>query len=391
MASVRPTSAGKFELTIRNKLLPKPVYLTFDSEAEAKTYGEQCDSMLRAGVVPKGLVADEVKPATRLSIVLQAHLNSGDVAPSEEYLVTKLRDELGGLRITELTYTWAQGWVQGMKLGKTTNYTPGTIRKRIGALTRALDTYARNHPDLQLVNPLHLLPRGAATYNTREREAAEKLGLEAKVDLERDRRLKPGELERIIAALGGHKRPDRERALDLPHADAVRMLFLMVLYTGTRLRETYTLGVDQVDMRGRVLRVKAGKQHYGRVAWREVPMRRELHAALTHYLGLREYAPGARLFPWWDGQASTLDTITNRLSQQFGRLFAYAECPGLTEHDLRHEATCQWYELRDAAGGWMFREQEIHRIMGWKPGSKMPTRYASFRAESLAERLWVGG
>ena len=49
----------------------------------------------------------------------------------------------------------------------------------------------------------------------------------------------------------------------------------------------------------------------------------------------------------------------------------------------------RWFELRDQAGGWMFRGEEINRIMGWAPGSAMAQRYASFRAEDLARRMWA--
>lgn len=80
--------------------------------------------------------------------------------------------------------------------------------------------------------------------------------------------------------------------------------------------------------------------------------------------------------------------MTNRLSLRFSQVFAYAGCEGLTEHDLRHEATCRWYELRDESGGWMYRGEEIKKIMGWSANSNMPARHASFRAEDLAERLW---
>ncbi len=37
----------------------------------------------------------------------------------------------------------------------------------------------------------------------------------------------------------------------------------------------------------------------------------------------------------------------------------------------------------------MFRDAEINEIMGWAPGSKMTARYASFRGEDLAARLWA--
>lgn len=56
---------------------------------------------------------------------------------------------------------------------------------------------------------------------------------------------------------------------------------------------------------------------------------------------------------------------------------------------VEHEATCRWYEMRNpTTGAWVLREVEIPGIMGWSPGSKMPLRYASFRAEDLAARMY---
>ena len=117
-----------------------------------------------------------------------------------------------------------------------------------------------------------------------------------------------------------------------------------------------------------------------------MPIRPELCAVLIEY-GI---AGKGLLFPFWDGEADTLRAVTNRLSHRFTNVFDYAGCEGLTEHDLRHEATCRWYEQLDAKGRWMFRDAEIKVIMGWAPTSAMSARYASFRAENLADRLWQG-
>lgn len=387
MASVRPTANGKFELTIRNKLLPKRVFLTFDDKATAEQYGNQVDKMLRAGIVPSGLVVDKAKPQELLSVIVLDWIRSGAPAASDKDLLQLLAHEVGQLRISDLTYQWALDWVKNMKL--VANYSPGTIRKRIGALSRCLDDFLRRRPELQLGNPLRLLPRGAATYNAQDAEQAIALDKKPKVDVVRDRRLKPGELGRILKALAGEKRDDRERPLDLPEADALRMLFLLIYHTGVRLREAYMLKASQINMRTRTLTIQSSKQWHGRIKFRDVPMRKELHAALTHYLGLREYAGDDRLFPWWDGDLASLKKTTGTLSARFNGLFAYAECDNLKEHDLRHEATCQWYELKDAQGRDMFRDKEIEKIMGWAPGSAQPSRYASFRAEDLAERLYL--
>lgn len=389
MASVRKTPGGKFELCITHKILPKRIFLTFTVEAEAIQYGEQCDSLLRVGIVPAGLVEEKETGQDRLSIILLEWMNSGESAPSELVVLKLLLGEVGKLRIKDLSYTWAQSWVKDLKL--IANLSPSSIRKRIGALSRCLDNHLRNHPDITISNPLKLLPRGSATYNARDAEQVALLGKLAKIDVVRDRRLKAGEQQKIIDVLNGVKRVDRQRPLEMKESESLKMIFTLILNTGIRLMEAYTLRLDQVNMEKRVINVKCSKQWYGRVKFRDVPMRRELHAALTGYLKASESANGDLLFPWLGDEVDekSMKKVTAKLSSQFSRVFEYAMCDGLTEHDLRHEATCQWYEEREPSGQWMFREKEIEKIMGWAPGSKMASRYASFRAEDLAQRLWA--
>lgn len=390
MASVRPTRSGKFELTVRSKLLPGGrVYFTFDAAAEATTYGEQLERLLAAGIVPAELVqAKPTGPQEKLLWVLRAWINSGQPARTDMPTLELLVIEVGGVRMDQLTYQWAEGWVRDMKLQA--NLAPGTIRKRVGSLSRCLDWWLRSHPDVLVGNPLRLLPRGAASYSAKDAADLAALGKQARQDVARDRRLLPGELQRIRAALDGYRRPDRERALALKQGPALRLLFELVLATGLRLREAYTLRRGQVNLAAKTLQVRSSKQWHGRTKWRPVPIRRELFPLLQAWLAGLPDDPAALLFPWWAGEEdeAVLARVSSRLSTQFGRLFDYADCPGLTEHDIRHEATCAWFELRDAAGHWVFRTEEIERMMGWAPGSKMAARYASFRAEDLAARLW---
>lgn len=395
MAGIRQTRTGKWELSIRSKLLPKPVYFTFDSEEQARAQGVQIDAILKTGVVPVELLQDDKpKVEEKLTFVLRAWMNTGQPAKSDVPLLLLLVDEVGKLPLAKFNYTWAEQWVADMKLVH--NFTPGTIRKRIGALSRAVDWWIRKHPDVQLANPLKLLPRGVASYTAKDADDLAKISTEAapkkaKQDVQRDRRVGADELKRILAALAGQKREDRERALALKEGPALRMLFWLIYYTGARLREAYTLQRGQVDLAGKVLRVKSSKQWHGREKWRNVPMRPELYPLLKDYLAELPEDAGVRLFPWWDGEWTdkSLGAATGQLSGQFRRLFEYAKCDGLTEHDLRHEATCQWFEMREPkSGGWMFREAEIEKIMGWAPGSAMASRYASFRGEDLAARMW---
>ncbi len=387
MASVRPTANGKFELTIRNKKhlgSGRRVYLTFDTEEEAVSYGERTEKLLAAGIVPAGLLEPERKPSERLAKIIGDYLDTGKPAPTDIPILELLRDEVGATALTEFTYAWCEAWVTSLKLKQ--NLAPSTMRKRIGSLNRCVDWYMRSFPGAMVGNPLRLLPRGTTSYTAQDAKQALALDLVVKVDVERDRRLQPGEQARIEAALAGQRRSDRERALVVD--EELVMLFWLILETGMRLREAYTLRRLQIALERRVIQVRSSKQWHGRVKYRDVPLKPALHARLTAYLGTRNLGAGDLIFSWWDGTPERLASATSKLSGVFYRLFGYAECDGLTEHDLRHEATCRWYEMRRPDGQWVFREAEIHKIMGWAPGSRMGTRYASFRAEDLADRMW---
>lgn len=379
MAFVRKTKSGKYELRIRSKLLPKDVYLTFDDEAEAHAYGDQAKSLLADGIVPAAFLDTKVKPLDTVAEIVRAWRFKGDLSPSDDDVLNHVLADLSGMRLDQLTYSWAESWVAQLK--RKTNLAPGTIRKRVGGLARAIDWYLRSHPDIQIANPLRLLPRGYATYTTRDAELIRGTDAVVKTDVERDRRLLPEEEAAVMQALAGEKRPDRERAL--PADPAFRLLFLLILNTGVRLREAYTLRRRQVSET--LVRVQSGKSRAGVPEYRNVPLVRHLRPLLADWV--KDMAPDQLVFPYWDGEPEELARVTSKLSRRFGTLFEYAGATGMTEHDLRHEATCRWFEMRAADGGWLYREGEIRRIMGWSSKSPMPARYASFRAEDLAARL----
>lgn len=82
--------------------------------------------------------------------------------------------------------------------------------------------------------------------------------------------------------------------------------------------------------------------------------------------------------------AEIVDQVADFVDRHLQRA---AQVHGLAEHDLRHEATCRWFELRrPGGGGWVFSDIEICRIMGWSD-PKMALVYASLRGEDLAARI----
>ncbi len=389
MAKPRRTSAGRWEIGLRHPKLGRR-YFTFDTEEEANTYADQWRLMKLAGLdPPQELMKAAPVSGVTLGFIVREWASSGKAAPSQKSALDSLFSEVGRVRLADATYTWLTGYVERLKVKN--NLAPNSIRHRVQGLGRAIDEYLRHNPALQLGNPVRLLPKGYSSYTDKEKRLAEAAGGVAKADVHRDRRLHPGEEDRIVWALSGHQREDRERGLSLPGGNAMLAMFLLIANTGLRLREAYLLRRGWVDLEAKVMRVQCSKQWRGKVVFRNVPIGPAVHAALKGYLASRPLLPGAYLFPFMEEEDGiTLKKVSQRLSDRFRIAFEYAGCTDLREHDLRHEATCRWLELRDARGNWMFRLEEVNRLMGWAQNSTMAQRYASFRGEDLAQRMWGG-
>lgn len=382
MASVQKRGNG-WQLRVKNKLLPKPFFHTFPTEEEATSYGEQLEAVLARGIVPVELLSKEEKRADNppLSVVIKNYMAQQSYAPTDEPILQKLRTDLAQQRLAFVTFQWAQEWVRQLKVHD--NLAPGTIRKRVESLARVIDWHLLNKQQLGeavLANPLRLLPRGYSLYSKADAALAEKAGKKAKVDKSRDFRLSPEQEQAVIAALTGHKRPDRQRPF--PTDDDFRRLYLLIVDTGLRLSEAYKLRTSQLDFARGVINVEGSKGHRGKIKPRFCPMKPNVAAILQEQAANKD----GLIFPFWSGHPEDLRKTTNRLSARFASLFDYAGVPHLTEHDLRHEATCRWVLLRKQSGELVFSDIEICRIMGWSD-TKMMLKYASLRGDGLSSRL----
>jgi integrase len=175
-----------------------------------------------------------------------------------------------------------------------------------------------------------------------------------KVDTERDRRLESGEEPRIRTVLAGAKHPEKQRALELKHAPMLALLFDMALESAMRMREMYTLSIDQIDLKRKTIFLDATKNGDKR----QVPITSVLLTALEPHVDGRDRSE--LLFPWWNGDLSdkSLERTTSKLSRQFSRIFETAACVDLNFHDLRHEATSRLYERTSLS------DMEISKISG---------------------------
>lgn len=400
MASIQQTKNGKFQVRIKNKALPKPLFFTFDTMEEASAYADNATRMLKQGVVPQVLMdlsvqkkeADATQP--RMASIIRSYLGTAPVTDSDAKLLNVIAQELpGGILAADITVKWAESYVLSLKTGrhdlpgaasrKVKNLSPGSIRKRIESLARVLDWHWRRETPAGGVappNPLRSMPKGYSAYTAAEAKMAQANGLKAKKDVERNRRLSPEEEQRVVRVLNGEVVGDMSAPED--PAPAMLMLFRLILATGLRLQEAYTLRVEQVDFARGLIAVDGSKGHRGVIKPRSVPMLPSLAAQL------RDWCQGKSglAFPFWDGTPEKRRRTSVMLATRFIKLFARAGVPDFTEHDLRHSACCAWFELRAPDGRWVFSDVEICKIMGWS-NYAMILRYASLRGEDLVARL----
>lgn len=181
-----------------------------------------------------------------------------------------------------------------------------------------------------------------------------------------------------LSAIAGYCRGEYERILAvLTHDGRVRersawcLLFILAVETAMRLRELYTLTLSQVDLEKRTIfldKTKNGDK-------RQVPLSSVAVAELSVWA-----ATGDLIFQFWN-RVESFRYVTMRLSKKWSRIALWAGCEDLHFHDLRHEATCRFYERTNLS------DLEIAKITGHKD-LRYLMRYVSLRGSTLAGRLW---
>ena len=85
MASIKKTPNGSFQLTVRNKLLPKTFWATFLTYEEAERFGTHLDALLAQGIVPEVMLTERAKPSQSWSIdrCVAEYLRANDVPVSD--------------------------------------------------------------------------------------------------------------------------------------------------------------------------------------------------------------------------------------------------------------------------------------------------------------------
>ncbi|KLU28138.1 GTP-binding protein LepA [Caballeronia mineralivorans PML1(12)] len=384
MSTKRMRPSGTWEYIIRRKgILPKPLSLTFDTEEEGDAYVKRLEQMLDAGILPEDLVARR-SDLVSIDDAIRSYMTEVSLPSSDASLLNALIDRWNGQVLTGVDYQWAG--VKSMK--RKDVMAPSTIRHYVGALARCFDWVVRSGTPSLATNPLRLLPKRYATYTDEDSAAVRAQDKKPKEGVHRDRRLWVDEEKAVRRILAGEKPEKRQRGPDLNFRPAMEFLFELGIESAMRMREMYTLDVDQVDVGRRTVfldKTKNGSK-------RQVPLTTVAIQSFENYMkAVKDGDPemsgfefdGGRLFPWRDGcrDRKVLAGVSVRLSGQFGRIFAAAGCGDVTFHDLRHEATSRLYEKTSLS------DVQIAKITGHSD-TKVLMRYSNLRGSDLAVRLW---
>lgn len=367
---------GVWEFTVKRAgVLPRPIYLRFDSEAEGDAYVRNLEALLDRGIIPHD--HQEASKVRTIADLVRAFERDAHPSAKDSSAFGPTLKAHGTRPLAAINAAWVDGWIMEMK--RIEALAPATIRARVGALARATDWGMRKGYLTMPDHALRSLPDGYAQYTRTDAALA---GVE-RVDVERDRRLEPGEWDRVLAVLASGVLPRKQRPLRLEHVSALRTLLVLAVESAMRLREMYTITLDQVDLPRRTIfldKTKNGDR-------RQVPLSTVAVATVKDYLTTRpDRLPGRGdgvLLPWWSGthDKRELVQLSDELSKLYSGIFEAAGCTGLRFHDLRHEATSRLFEKTTLS------EAQIMKITGHK-SHRMMMRYANLRGSDLADRLW---
>ncbi|GAC1569102.1 MAG: hypothetical protein NVS3B3_23120 [Aquirhabdus sp.] len=218
---------------------------------------------------------------------------------------------------------------------------------------------------------------------------------ELQEDDSRDRRLEPGEEQRIRDVLNRVKKDNKERAFALPYQAALELLFDMAIETAMRMREMYTLQMHQIDLDAKHISLYKRKSDYAtktKVS-RHIPLTPKMIRLIREYMeivkkGERGMAgfdfDSGCLFPWVkpNETENRYAQVSARLSGMFTRIFEEAGCSNLKFHDLRHEGISRLFENTS------FKATQIKSISGHS-SDRMLARYTNLRPGDLAEVMHV--
>jgi len=339
MAYFRKRS-GAWEASIEKKGFPR-ISRTFDSKAEAEAWAKVTESEMVRGVFVSRTEAEN----TTLSEALDRYLREVSVLKkshrTEKIYAGTWKKSFGPRSIASISSTD----IAKYRDARLKEVSENMVRLELALLSHLFTIAIKEWGMTGLINPVMQIRK-------------------PKLPPGRDRRLLPGELDRIISASGSSVLPDIAR---------------FAVETGMRQAEIAGMIWDMVDLKKRTVTLLVTKNGEKRI----VPLSTEAIRILS---GLVRRIDGK---VW--GITSHAVSVAYRRAVSRARSAYEKECEekgtkpdsaflvDLTFHDLRHEATSRFFEKG-------FNPMEVSAITGHKT-LQMLKRYTHLKAEDLAERL----
>ncbi len=131
MSTCRPKGRG-FEFVVkRRNILPKPIYLTFDTESEGRTYCARPERLLDQGIVPDEFLKRDELP-DKITGVITEYRDAVSISAADQEILKLAEGRIGDISMIKANCNWAQSWVSEMK--RVQNLAPSTIRHHVGAM-----------------------------------------------------------------------------------------------------------------------------------------------------------------------------------------------------------------------------------------------------------------
>ena len=242
MAGKKTFPNGTIQYTFkRSGLLEKPIYLTFDNEVEGDAFAQRLDLLLDNGIVPTEYQSKS--GTSTIGELIRQYERDAHPSPKDRGVLKTVYETHGSQHLAGITVDWVDEWIRKMK--REEKLAPSTIRSKIGAMARCTDWGLRQKILLLPDRPFRTLPDGYSQYT----ELDGKLAGCTRVDVERDRRLEDGEFEQVLDMIAAGVLPRKQRPLQLEHLPALRCMFTLAVESAMRMREMYTLTLEQVVLK----------------------------------------------------------------------------------------------------------------------------------------------
>ncbi len=331
------TGKLSYEVQIRKKGI-KNITKSFKSKIEAKNFIIETEAKILKG---ERITSVDIKRLT-INEIADEYVNCNVLNSNNKSEINIVRAWFGELTQINITSKVLNRFIATLK---TTNnargklYEEATIRKLYYRLKIMIDWHCLEYDYLTLTNAFKLVKAPST-------------------DIKRDRRLEKGEIQKLFKASNKMYKNKNE----------YKLIILFAINTAMRLGEILKLEWKYVNFENRLISLtkEITKSNESRI----IPM-----SSITYKLLKNRFGSGkdGRVFGCWSD--------TNAFEHRWALIVKNSNIKDLHFHDLRHEATCMFYEKTN------LRDIEIAHITG-HTDLKMLKRYANLRPHYLSSKLW---